>query len=68
MVNELIDKIRYFVPVLFSEEDRLIFLVVMTMIVMLPVFLCFLRHKPLVRGTALIAWKGRNRFDQTSCF
>ncbi len=54
MVNELIDKIRYFVPVLFSEEDRLIFLVVMTMIVMLPVFLCFLRHKPLVRGTALI--------------
>ena len=54
MVNELIDKIRYFVPVLFSEEDRLILLVVMTMIVMLPVFLCFLRHKPLVRGTSLL--------------
>ena len=53
MVNELIDKIRYFVPVLFSEEDRLILLVVMTMIVMLPLFLCLLRRKPLVRGTAL---------------
>ena len=54
MISELIEKIRYFVPDLFSEEDRLIFLVVMTLIVMLPVFLCFLRHKPLVRGTALI--------------
>ena len=40
MIDELIDKIRYFVPILFSEEDRLIFLVVMTMIVTLPVLLC----------------------------
>ncbi len=54
MVRELIEKIRYFAPVLFSEEDRLIFLIVMAMIVMLPVFLCFLRHKPLVRGAALL--------------
>lgn len=54
MIDELIDKIRCFVPILFSEEDRLIFLVVMTMIVTLPVLLCILRRKPLVRGTALI--------------
>lgn len=54
MIDELIDKIRCFVPILFSEEDRLIFLVVMTMIVTLPVLLCVLRRKPLVRGTALI--------------
>ena len=54
MIDELIDKIRYFIPILFSEEDRLIFLVVMTMIVTLPVLLCILRRKPLVRGTALI--------------
>jgi glycopeptide antibiotics resistance protein len=54
MINEWIEKIRYFAPELFSEEDRLIFMVVMTMIVILPVLLCFLRRKPLVRGTALI--------------
>ena len=54
MINEWIEKIRYFAPELFSEEDRLIFLIVMTMIVILPVLLCFLRRKPLVRGTALI--------------
>ena len=50
----MIEKIRYFVPVLFSEEDRFIFIIVLTMIVMLPVFLCVLRRKPLVRVTALI--------------
>ena len=54
MINDLIDKIRYYVPILFSEEDRLIFLVVMTMIVILPMLLCILRRKPLVRGTALL--------------
>lgn len=54
MINEWIEKIRYFAPELFSEEDRLIFLIVMTMIVILPVLLCFLKRKPLVRGTALI--------------
>lgn len=54
MIDELIDKIRCFVPILFSEEDRLIFLVVMTMIVILPMLLCILRRKPLVRGTALL--------------
>ena len=54
MIRELIDKIRYFVPILFSEEDRFIFLIVLTTIVMLPVFLCVLWRKPLVRGTALI--------------
>lgn len=54
MIRELIEKIRYFFPVLFSEEDRIIFVIVLMMIVMLPLFLCVLRHKPLVRGTALI--------------
>ena len=56
MFADLIDKIHYFVPILFSEEDRMIFLIVMAMIVMLPVFLCVLRRKPLVRGTALIVF------------
>ena len=50
MINDLIDKIRYYVPILFSEEDRLIFLVVMTMIVILPMLLCILRRKPLVNA------------------
>ena len=54
MIKELIEKIRYFAPILFSEEDRFIFIIVLTMIVMLPVLLCVLRRKPLVRGTALI--------------
>ena len=54
VIRELIERIRYFAPILFSEEDRVIFLIVLSMIVMLPVFLCALRRKPLVRGTALI--------------
>ena len=54
MIRELIEKIRYFFPVLFSEVDQFIFLIVLTMIVTLPLLLCVLRHKPLVRGTALI--------------
>lgn len=54
MIKELIEKIQYYFPVIFTQKDRLIFLIVLTTIVMLPVLLCFLRHKPLVRGTALI--------------
>lgn len=53
MNSELISRIRYLVPILFTEEDLSIFVVVMAMVVMLPVFLCILRWKPLVRGTAL---------------
>lgn len=53
MFRELIEKIQYFAPVLFSEQDRMIFLIVMTMIVTLPVFLCVLRRKSLVRATSL---------------
>lgn len=56
MDSEWISKLKYFVPVLFSEEDRSIFLIVLAMVVMLPVLLCILRKKPLVRGTALIVF------------
>lgn len=56
MFADLIDKIHYFARVLFSEEDRMIFMIVMTMIVMLPVLLCVLRRKPLVRVTAFIVF------------
>lgn len=54
MLNEWIEKIHYFVPVLFSEEDRMIFTVVLMMVTLLPVLLCVLHFKPLVRGTVLI--------------
>ena len=53
---EWVSKVDYFSRILFSEEDRLIFIIVMAMVVMLPVFLCILRWKPLVRGTALIVF------------
>ena len=56
MINELIEKIRYFVPILFSDEDKLIFVIVLATIATLPMFLCVLRYKPLVRGTALIVF------------
>ena len=40
MIKELIEKIQYYFPVIFTQEDRLIFLIVLTTIVMLPVLLC----------------------------
>ena len=56
MFSELILKLGYFADVLFNEEDRAIFMIVLSMVVMLPVLLCILRWKPLVRGTALIVF------------
>ena len=56
MHTEWISKIEYFAGALFSEQDRAIFMIVMSMVVMLPVLLCVLRWKPLVRGTALIVF------------
>jgi len=56
MFSELILKLGYFAGVLFNEEDRAIFMIVLSMVVMLPVLLCILRWKPLVRGTALIVF------------
>lgn len=56
MNSEWITKIDYFSRVVFSEQDRTIFLIVLSMVVMLPVLLCILRWKPLVRGTALIVF------------
>ena len=56
MFSELILKLGYFAGVLFNEEDRVIFMIVLSTVVMLPVLLCILRWKPLVRGTALIVF------------
>ena len=56
MFSELILKLGYFAGVLFNEEDRAIFMIVLSTVVMLPVLLCILRWKPLVRGTALIVF------------
>lgn len=56
MFSELILKLGYFADVLFNEEDRVIFMIVLSTVVMLPVLLCILRWKPLVRGTALIVF------------
>lgn len=56
MFSELILKLGYFADVLFNEEDRAIFIIVLSTVVMLPVLLCILRWKPLVRGTALIVF------------
>ena len=56
MFSELILKLGYFADVLFNEEDRAIFMIVLSTVVMLPVLLCILRWKPLVRGTALIVF------------
>ena len=56
MNSEWIEKLHYFAGVLFSEEDRIICMIVLSMVVMLPVLLCILRWKPLVRGTALIVF------------
>lgn len=56
MFSELILKMGYFADVLFNEEDRAIFMIVLSTVVMLPVLLCILRWKPLVRGTALIVF------------
>ena len=56
MFSELILKLGYFADVLFNEEDRAIFMIVLSTVVMFPVLLCILRWKPLVRGTALIVF------------
>ena len=56
MYSEWISKIEYYAGALFSEQDRAIFMIVLSMVVMLPVLLCVLRWKPLVRGTALIVF------------
>ena len=56
MFSELILNLGYFADVLFNEEDRAIFMIVLSTVVMLPVLLCILRWKPLVRGTALIVF------------
>ena len=56
MMYEWISKAEYFAGILFSEEDRAIAMIVLATVVMLPVFLCMLRWKPLVRGTALIVF------------
>lgn len=56
MFSELILKLGYFADILFNEEDRAIFMIVLSTVVMLPVLLCILRWKPLVRGTALIVF------------
>ena len=56
MNYDWINKLQYFAGALFSEQDRTIFMIVLSMVVMLPVLLCILRWKPLVRGTALIVF------------
>ena len=56
MYTEWISKVLHFGRVLFSKEDKAIFLIVLATVVMLPVLLCILRWKPLVRGTALIVF------------
>ena len=56
MYSEWISKIEYYAGALFSEQDRTIFMIVMLLVVVLPVLLCVLRWKPLVRGTALIVF------------
>ena len=56
MNSDWIEKLYYFAGALFSEQDKTIFMIVLSMVVMLPVLLCILRWKPLVRGTALIVF------------
>ena len=53
MISEWIEKIRALLPILFTENDISILVLVFVMIVMLPAVLCLMRRKPLVRGTAL---------------
>ena len=53
-MKEWVDTMHYYVPILFSKEDRMIFVLVLLMVAVLPVLLCVLHFKPLVRGTALI--------------
>ncbi len=56
MNTEWISKIHHYFPLLFSEEDQLIFMIVLATVVMLPVLLCMMRWKPLVRTTALVVF------------
>ena len=55
-MKEWVDTMHYYVPILFSKEDRMIFVLVLLMVAVLPVLLCVLHFKPLVRGTALISF------------
>lgn len=53
-MKEWVNTMQYYVPILFSKEDQMIFVLVLFMVAVLPVLLCVLHFKPLVRGTALI--------------
>lgn len=46
-MKEWVDTMHYYVPILFSKEDRMIFVLVLLMVAVLPVLLCVLHFKPL---------------------
>ena len=53
MMEELLQQLQYYTRNMFSENDFMIFLIVLATVTLLPVFLCALRYKPLVRTVAL---------------
>ena len=53
MMEDLLQQLQYYTRNMFSENDFMIFLIVLATVTLLPVFLCALRYKPLVRTVAL---------------
>ena len=39
-MKEWVDTMHYYVPILFSKEDRMIFVLVLLMVAVLPVIMC----------------------------